>query len=327
MRKAILDNREMLIALKNKFLEEITFTQDKMIELGQKVNKDADQTRQGMLEMEAFVNTMIFNEKAARTAMTNQLAEELDRSTKNYTRKIDDLANYCGDINTALESVTNDMGNLDTEHTNFYYEFQNYKDMTENQIKDIVIRMTMEKMVNMLETYEVNVKTFGNKDKTLSSRITLQDRIPTRAKAGGASSKTQNQEELNEMMDRKLDKVYERVRNDNWIIWKESIRLAEKEFNEGGIKKTLDLLPKVTYDRNDLRKAINTLMPDDQIQMPKPVIKTGPIKESPKKPNSPPKKGTPNQKSPSKRNATPDRDISPKRGDTPSPQDSPRGKS
>lgn len=327
MRKAILDNREMLIALKNKFLEEITFTQDKMIELGQKVNKDADQTRQGMLEMEAFVNTMIFNEKAARTAMTNQLAEELDRSTKNYTRKIDDLANYCGDINTALESVTNDMGNLDTEHTNFYYEFQNYKDMTENQIKDIVIRMTMEKMVNMLETYEVNVKTFGNKDKTLSSRITLQDRIPTRAKAGGASSKTQNQEELNEMMDRKLDKVYERVRNDNWIIWKESIRLAEKEFNEGGIKKTLDLLPKVTYDRNDLRKAINTLMPDDQIQMPKPVIKTGPIKESPKKPNSPPKKGTPNQKSPSKRNVTPDRDISPKRGDTPSPQDSPRGKS
>lgn len=327
MRKAILDNREMLIALKNKFLEEITFTQDKMIELGQKVNKDADQTRQGMLEMEAFVNTMIFNEKAARTAMTNQLAEELDRSTKNYTRKIDDLANYCGDINTALESVTNDMGNLDTEHTNFYYEFQNYKDLNESQIKDIVIRMTMEKMVNMLETYEVDVKTFGNKDKTLSSRITLQDRIPTRAKAGGASSKTQNQEEVNEMMDRKLDKVYERVRNDNWIIWKESIRLAEKEFNEDGIKKTLDLLPKVTYDRNDLRKAINTLMPDDQIQMPKPVIKTGPIKESSKKPNSPPKKSTPNQKSPSKRNATPDRDISPKRGDTPSPQDSPRGKS
>lgn len=317
----------MLIALKNKFLEEITFTQDKMIELGQKVNKDADQTRQGMLEMEAFVNTMIFNEKAARTAMTNQLAEELDRSTKNYTRKIDDLANYCGDINTALESVTNDMGNLDTEHTNFYYEFQNYKDLNESQIKDIVIRMTMEKMVNMLETYEVDVKTFGNKDKTLSSRITLQDRIPTRAKAGGASSKTQNQEEVNEMMDRKLDKVYERVRNDNWIIWKESIRLAEKEFNEDGIKKTLDLLPKVTYDRNDLRKAINTLMPDDQIQMPKPVIKTGPIKESSKKPNSPPKKSTPNQKSPSKINATPDRDISPKRGDTPSPQDSPRGKS
>jgi hypothetical protein len=338
LRKAILDNREMLIALKNKFLDEISFTQDKMIELGEKVTKDANQTRKGMLEMEAFVNTMVFNEKAARTAMTNQLAEEIDRSTKDYTRKIDDLANYCGDINTALESLTNDTGNLDTEHTNFYYEFQNYKDQNENQIRDIVIRMAMEKMVNMLETYDVSVKTFGNKDKTISSRIALLDRIPARNKAGGHSSKTQNQEELNEMMDRKLDKVYERVRNDNWVIWKESIRLAEKEFNEGGIKKTIDLLPKVVYDRDDLKRAINTLMPDDQIMMPKPVILTGPIKEPTKKPKSPPRKvtpkrnptpngeATPDKKSSPNRNKTPENDNSFKRGDDPSPRDSSRGR-
>jgi hypothetical protein len=290
LRKAIIDNREMIVAMKNKFLEEITFTQDKVVELGAKVTKDSEMTKKGLLEMEAFVNTMIFNEKAARTAMTNQLAEEIDKSAKDYTKKIDDLATYAGDINAALESVTGDVGNLDTEQTNNYYEFLNYKDASENQIRDIVIRMTMEKMVNMLETYEVDVKTIPNRDKTMVGKINLTEKIPARTKPA-KKSKDQGEDELNEMMDRKLDKVYERIRNDNWVIWKESIRLAEKEFSEGGIQKTIDLLPKVTYDRNDLKRQINTLMHEDAQQIPRPVIKTGKIKDSPKKqkPSSPPK--------------------------------------
>lgn len=292
----------MIVAMKNKFLEEITFTQDKVVELGAKVTKDSEMTKKGLLEMEAFVNTMIFNEKAARTAMTNQLAEEIDRSVKDYTKKIDDLATYAGDINAALESVTGDVGNLDTEQTNNYYEFLNYKDHNENQVRDIVIRMTMEKMVNMLETYEVDVKTIPNRDKTMVGKINLTERIPARTKTS-KKPKDQSEEELNEMMDRKIEKVYERIRNDNWVIWKESIRLAEKEFSEEGIKKTMDFLPKVTYDRNDLKRQITTLMHDDAEQLPRPVIRTGKIKDSPKKPkpSSPPKEA----KTPVKQPPTP----------------------
>ena len=286
----------MVVAIKNKFLDEIMFTQDKVVEIGEKVAEDSDKTKRGLLDLEAFMNTMVFNEKAARTAMTNQLAEEIDRSVKDYTKKIDDLASYCGNINLALERTTNDLGNLDTEHTNFYYEFQNYKDLNENQIKDIVIRNAMEKMINTLETYEVDVKTIGNRDKTIAAKINLKERAAARTKGSSSSwKKGEGEKELNEMLDRKIDKVYERVRNDNWIIWKESIRLAEKEFSETGIKKTIDLLPKVVYDRDDLKKTINMLNFDDAEQMPKPVIKTGPVKDSPSKktkspPNLPPKK-------------------------------------
>lgn len=193
------------------------------------------------------------------------------------------------------------MGNLDTEHTNFYYEFQNYKDSNENVIRDIVIRMAMEKMINTLETYEVNVRTIANRDKTLIGKVSLTERAATRVKGGMKSSKQPKDDaELNELVDRKLDKVYERVRNDNWIIWKESIRLAEKEFSEGGIKKTMDFLPKVTYDKKDLKRTINSLMYDDAEQLPRPVIKTGQSKPS-QKPSKPSQNSTPKPSKPESR--------------------------
>ena len=154
--------------------------------------------------------------------------------------------------------------------------------------------MAMEKMLNLLETYDVNVKTMPGKDKTITSKVQLNERAMVKGKGKG-KGKNDVDEDLNEMVDRKIEKVYERVRNDNWIIWKESIRLAEKEFSEGGVKKTMDFLPKVYYDKNDLKRTINTLMFDDSEQRPKPVLKvsrdpTPPRKEKPKEINKSPQK-------------------------------------
>ena len=36
---------------------------------------------------------------------------------------------------------------------------------------------------------------------------------------------------MNELIDQKIDKAFERLRNDNLFIWKESIKLAEQEFS------------------------------------------------------------------------------------------------
>lgn len=84
----------MVVAVKDKFLDEIMFTQDKVVEIGEKVATDSENTKKGMIELEAFMNTMVFNEKAARNAMCNQLSEEVDKSTKDYTKRIDDLTSY-----------------------------------------------------------------------------------------------------------------------------------------------------------------------------------------------------------------------------------------
>jgi len=47
----------------------------------------------------------------------------------------------------------------------------------------------------------------------------------------GAPSKA-NDENLMETIDSKIQNVYEKLWNDNWVIWKESLKLAEKQFNE-----------------------------------------------------------------------------------------------
>ena len=127
--------------------KEITFTQSKIEEVDILRTKDMDEVKKGFLEMEAFINTSVVNEKAARIAMATQLAEDVDSSIRDYTKKIDDLANYWSELNAVVETTSSDLANLDTEHTNFYYEFQGYKDSNEIAIRDIVIRMAMEKMI------------------------------------------------------------------------------------------------------------------------------------------------------------------------------------
>lgn len=74
--------------------KEITFTQSKIEEVDILRTKDMDEVKKGFLETEAFINTSIFNEKAARIAMTTQLAEDVDSVIRDYTKKIKDLTNY-----------------------------------------------------------------------------------------------------------------------------------------------------------------------------------------------------------------------------------------
>lgn len=60
--------------------------------------------------------------------------------------------------------------------------------------------------------------------------------------------------EIEEMMDRKVEHTYEKLRNDNWVIWKESIKKAEEQFSNKGIEDTMHLLPNIVYDKTDLKR-------------------------------------------------------------------------
>jgi predicted transcriptional regulator len=84
--------------------------------------------------------------------------------------------------------------------------------------------------------------------------------------------KLKNIDQLNELVDRKIQDVYEKMRGDNLYIWKESISLAEKEFSSKGLKETLSLLPKLPYDSADLKRTINSLI-DKEDQVPPSIVK------------------------------------------------------
>jgi hypothetical protein len=45
------------------------------------------------------------------------------------------------------------------------------------------------------------------------------------------------------MVDGKILNVLEKLKNENQMIWKDSLTLAEKQFSEKGIQETMNLLP------------------------------------------------------------------------------------
>ena len=78
-------------------------------------------------------------------------------------------------------------------------------------------------------------------------------------------------EKFREQMELKIDAAFEKVRNDNMYIWKQSIQLAEKEFAQKGVGETMNFLPKLLFDRTDLKRTINTLILEEE-QHPKPLV-------------------------------------------------------
>lgn len=98
-------------------------------------------------------------------------------------------------------------------------------------------------------------------------------------------------EELNKLeskmsvtMDQKIDYAFEKLRNDNLYIWKQSIALAQEEFNEKGVAKSLNLLPKVLLDKTDLKRTVNSLIVEEE-SIPKPALKAN---APPSKPSAEP---------------------------------------
>ena len=77
-------------------------------------------------------------------------------------------------------------------------------------------------------------------------------------------------------MDSKIQNAFEKLRNDNLFIWKQSLELAQKEFTEKGVTATMNLLPKTILDRGDLKRTVNSLIMEEVAAMPKPEVVPAP---------------------------------------------------
>lgn len=87
-----------------------------------------------------------------------------------------------------------------------------------------------------------------------------------------------------EMVDTKITHVLEKLKNENQMIWKDSLTLAEKQFSEKGIQETMQLLPTSLQGITQLKSTINIL--DDTYKdgkaaepNPKPQINTTEAKD------------------------------------------------
>lgn len=81
---------------------------------------------------------------------------------------------------------------------------------------------------------------------------------------------------IDEQVDAKIQNAFEKLRNDNLFIWKQSLELAQKEFSEKGVSQTMNMLPKTILDRGDLKRTVNSLIMDEAALLPKPEVVPAP---------------------------------------------------
>jgi len=74
-----------------------------------------------------------------------------------------------------------------------------------------------------------------------------------------------------DQVDGKMKSMLEKLKNDNQMLWKETVKMAEKTFSEKGITDTMDLMPSVLQGVSQLKTTINTLESRDSVE-PKPKI-------------------------------------------------------
>ena len=74
-----------------------------------------------------------------------------------------------------------------------------------------------------------------------------------------------------DQVDGKMQGMLEKLKNDNQMLWKETVKMAEKTFNEKGISETMDLMPGALQGVSQLKATINTLESRETVE-PKPIV-------------------------------------------------------
>ena len=154
-----------------------------------------------------------------------------------------------------------------------------YKTFKENVIKnaiDTASALEMEIMMAKVEGQELQrqiqnlLKGTSESDKVFKEKI--QKFLAEGSSAANPEVEEARKRQVDEQVDSKIQGAFEKLRNDNLYIWKQSLEIAQKEFSEKGVAQTMSLLPKTILDRGDLKRTVNSLLMDEQAQQPKPEV-------------------------------------------------------
>jgi hypothetical protein len=97
----------------------------------------------------------------------------------------------------------------------------------------------------------------------------MQKQLREGGGAGNPELADARKKQLDETLDGKIQSAFEKLRNDNLFIWKQSLELAQKEFTEKGVGQTMNMLPKTILDKTDLKRTVNSLITEENA-MPQP---------------------------------------------------------
>ena len=98
-----------------------------------KGDENIKEVRKALIEYEAFVNSAVMNEKAARLAITKQLAQDVDEVAKDANTRFTQQWMVMETQHTELRGRIEDLDNeFHTEHTNLLYDYKEFVSKTDH---------------------------------------------------------------------------------------------------------------------------------------------------------------------------------------------------
>ena len=222
-------------------------------------------------DLEAHLNTSIITEKSVRKAQDKYLAEEIDKFTKQMIAITDKLKIH---IDEEGNVIAQNRSKQESEIIKNKFDIESMQELTStlkvevNDLKELIERgdvLGEDSIVHKLERDLEDLK------------ITVEARTGGQGSADAASV---------EMVDKKIQALLEKLKEENQVIWKGTVEKAEKIFNLQGIEETMDLMPDALQGRHQLKSTINIIEDnygESTTSKPKPTINKNPELE--KEPN------------------------------------------
>jgi hypothetical protein len=309
LRKGIQDNREVFVSVINKTNEEIegrynSFVDDlekvvnevyamstKVDEADRSIKDDSVKLNKAVADLEAHINTSIITEKSVRKAQDQQLAEEIDGLTKklnittsNLNFKVNqDASGVSANNEQLVKDVANNKRDIDkfgVDIGQLLIDYKQFKDYVTKNVIDSAAALEMEIMMSKVEardlTRQIQKIVQGNSDGDKVFKEKIQKFLAEGDGATNPEVEEARKRKVDEQVDSKIQGAFEKLRNDNLYIWKQSLELAQKEFTEKGVAATMNLLPKTILDRGDLKRTVNSLIMDESAAIPRPELVPAP---------------------------------------------------
>lgn len=212
------------------------------------------------------------------------MTKKLNVATSNMNFKVNqDASGVSANNEQLVKDVANNKRDIDkfgVDIGQLMIDYKQFKDYMTKNVIDSAAALEMEIMMSKVEardlTRQIQKIVQGNSDGDKVFKEKIQKFLSEGDGATNPEVEEARKRKVDEQVDSKIQGAFEKLRNDNLYIWKQSLELAQKEFTEKGVAATMNLLPKTILDRGDLKRTVNSLIMDESAALPKPELVPAP---------------------------------------------------
>ena len=251
-----------------------------------KSKNDIQENKNIILEMQNNISRLETALDTSGTKLTEQLDLIQNRARENEFQ--DGVHKTLERIITNVETIV-DRDNLMTltegNESNFLKKFEEYEKINQdnkNEFNDLKekVKKLEEESQNVKKASELEVKFVTNQilnnvefqniyDLLKSGTIQSKDKTKSEETSPKIESKEKEEKQDNETIDNKINNALEKIKNENILMWENSVKLTQRVDELGNIREIISNVPPVIYPKTEsLRRLLDVDYYENQNPVP-----------------------------------------------------------